>query len=111
VIGVKYSAGVESRESARLWVEFTGGRQSPLEPSPIHGHIGSQGYNRDSEANHVRRDVAELQAKLKAKQEEWKVIESQNSLRLEALNLSNAPKKGKQANQATTGASRPSTAP
>lgn len=108
VIGVKYEGGnPENRDSARLWVEYPGGRQAPLEPRPSQGFIGSLGYKRSSDADHIWRDVVELREKMRIKEEERQRINELNRLRTEALNLAAAVPKGK---KAAAPAKRPQTA-
>jgi len=68
VIGVKYD-DPENKETGRLWVEYPGGKQSPLEPRLGAGFIGTLGYRRAPEAEHIRRDVDAFNLKLRVEED------------------------------------------
>lgn len=113
VIGVKYDSP-ENRESARLWVEYPGGKQSPLEPRLQAGFIGQHGYRRCPEAEHIWRDVCDIRQKMKEAEEARLAAEERARLRLEALALEaeKAAKKNKgKAKPKPAAEKRPETAP
>mmetsp|Transcript_30571 Transcript_30571/g.72768 ORF Transcript_30571/g.72768 Transcript_30571/m.72768 type:complete len:312 (+) Transcript_30571:367-1302(+) len=68
VIGVKYD-DPNNKETGRLWVEYFGGKRSPLEPRLGAGFIGTLGYRRAPEAEHIRRDVDTFNQKLREMEE------------------------------------------
>lgn len=106
VIGVKYD-DPENKQTGRLWVEYTGGRQAPLEPRLGAGFIGTLGYRRAPEAEHIRRDVDAFNLTLKIADDKRREIEERHRLYREALDLAekNQAKKGKKG----SGAKRPET--
>lgn len=105
VIGVKYD-DPERKETGRLWVEYPGGKQAPLEPRLGAGFIGTLGYRRAPEAEHIRRDVNAFNTEMSVMETKRKEIEERTRLYREALDLAenNAGKKGKK-----SGGNRPQT--
>mmetsp|Transcript_11858 Transcript_11858/g.22591 ORF Transcript_11858/g.22591 Transcript_11858/m.22591 type:complete len:172 (+) Transcript_11858:330-845(+) len=92
IIGVKYDPpGPENRDSAQVWVEYPGGKQSPLEPKLQSGFIGqAAGYRRVSEAEHIWRDVCTIRTKMQNEEEARAAALERQRLRLEALALEQA---------------------
>jgi len=103
VIGVKYD-DPNNKETGRLWVEYFGGKRSPLEPRLGAGFIGTLGYRRAPEAEHIRRDVDTFNQKLREMEERRKEIEEKHRLYREALDLAekNQKKKKKAPQRPTT---------
>lgn len=104
VIGVKYE-DAEVQGTGRVWVEYTGGRQSPLEPRLSQGSIQSHGYTRNPDSDHLFRDVLFHKRRLKEAEELRQKAEEQRRLRREALALEGLKGKGGKG-----GAKRPATA-
>ena len=105
VIGVKYE-NVDIKNTARVWVEYTGGRQSPLEPRLDQGSIQSHGYTRNPDSDHLFREVLFHKRRLKEEEELRQTSEEQRRIRREALALEGL--KGGKGGKG--GAKRPATA-
>lgn len=61
VLGVKLQDPADP-QTARLWVRYSSGLEAPLEPQVSAGYIGGLGYRKVSDADHVARDVHDLEA-------------------------------------------------
>mmetsp|Transcript_11552 Transcript_11552/g.15737 ORF Transcript_11552/g.15737 Transcript_11552/m.15737 type:complete len:169 (+) Transcript_11552:424-930(+) len=119
IIGVKYDPpGPENRDSARLWVEYPGGKHAPLEPKLQNGFIGqAAGYRKVAEAEHIWRDVTTIRTRLEEEDEARTAALERQRLRFEALALEAAladkakQKKAKKKKPAEGEEDRPQTAP